>query len=108
MQAFHFIERQTGAGRIIRVGEEDNPGLARHRLEDGVDVGGVIGFRHGNRPRAGAERDDRIDQKAMRGVDRLVAVAEIGVGEQVQEIVGTGAADDTVGIESERASDRLA
>ena len=42
----------------------------------------------------GAERRDRIDQEAVRGVDRLVAAAEIGVRQQVQQLVGAGAADD--------------
>src|SRR5262249_33315786 len=37
-----------------------------------------------------------------------VAVAEIGVGNEVQEVVGARAADDAAGIEAERAPDRLA
>ena len=44
----------------------------------------------------------------MRGVDRLVAVGEIGARQQIQQVVGAGAADDAVGIEPERAPDRLA
>ena len=33
---------------------------------------------------------------------------EIGVGDQIEQIVGAGAADDAVGIEAEGAADRLA
>ena len=44
----------------------------------------------------------------MRGVDRLVAVGEIGARQQIEQIVGAGAADDAGGIEPERAADRLA
>ena len=108
MQPLDLVERHRGAGRIVRVGEEDDLRLARHRGEDGVDIGGVIGFRHHHRPRAGAERRDRIDQEAVHGVDRLVAVDEIGLRQQMQEIVGAGAADDALGIEPERMPDRLA
>ena len=41
----------------------------------------------------------------MLGVDRLVAVDEIGLRQQMQEIVGAGAADDAVGVEAEGAAD---
>src|SRR6185437_13504312 len=58
--------------------------------------------------RAGRQRRDRIDEKAVRGVDRLVAVLEIGAGDQVEQIVGAGAADDARRIEAERLTDRLA
>src|SRR5664279_3321088 len=37
---------------------------------------------------AGAKRRDRIDQEAMGGVDRLVAVGEIGARDQIEQIVG--------------------
>ena len=44
----------------------------------------------------------------MRGVDRLVAVGEIGAREQIEQVVGAGAADDAVGVEPEGAADRFA
>src|SRR5262249_59812528 len=65
-------------------------------------LGSSKGF--GARP----ERRDRINQKTVDGMDRLVAIDEISVSEQVQEIVGPRTADDTVGVESERSPDRLA
>ena len=108
MQPLDLVERQAGAGRIVRIGEEDDFGLLRYRGEDRIDVGGEILLRRHHRLGAGAERHDRIDQKSVRGVDRLVAVDEIGMRQQVQQIVGTGAADDAVGIEPERPPDRLA
>ena len=91
-------------------------GLARNTIfvrsvtarEDRVDVGGEILLRRHDRLRARAERRDRIDQKAVRGVDRLVAVLQIGARQQVEQIVGAGAADDAGRIEAERAADRLA
>ena len=44
----------------------------------------------------------------MGGVDRLVAVGEIGARDQVEQVVGARAADDAVGVEPEGAADRLA
>ena len=35
-------------------------------------------------------------------------MAEIGVGQKVEDLIRAGAADDAVGIETERAADRLA
>ena len=78
------------------------------QLEDRIDVGGEILFRRDHRLGAGAERGDRIDQEAVRGVDRLVAIAEEGARDQVEQVVGAGAADDAVGVESEHAPNRLA
>ena len=77
-------------------------------LEDRIDVGGVVLLRRDHGRGAGAERRDRIDQEAVRGVDRLVAVGEIGARQQVEQIVGAGAADDAGRIEPEGAADRLA
>ena len=44
----------------------------------------------------------------MRGVDRLIAVDQIGVCKQMQQIVRARAANDAVGVEPEGAPDRLA
>ena len=44
----------------------------------------------------------------MLRVDRLVARPEEGIGEQVEDVVGTCAADDPVGIEPEGMAERLA
>ena len=78
------------------------------QLQDRIDIGGVVGL--GRDDVLGAIRHgrDRIDQKAMRGGDRLVALLEIGVGEQIEDLVRAGAADDAGGIEPVGAADRLA
>ena len=44
----------------------------------------------------------------MLGVDRLVAVDEIRLRQQMQEVVGAGAADDALGVEAEGAADGFA
>ena len=107
MQALDLVERQAGAGRIVRIGEKDDLGLFRHRGKNCIDVRSEILLRRHHRLRAGAERHDRINQESMRGVDRLVAVDQIGVRKQMQQIVRARTADDAVGIEPERAPDRL-
>src|SRR5262249_58851469 len=88
MQPLDFVERHVGAGRVVGVGEKNDLGARAHRGEHGVDVGSVVLFRRRDRRRAGAADGDRVDQKRVGGVNRLVAVVEIGVGDEVQEVVG--------------------
>src|SRR4029077_19830225 len=100
-----FVERQAGAGRIVWIGEEDEFGLLSYRAQNRVDIGRVILFRHDECFCARAERYDRVDQEAMSGVYRLVAVDEIGVCQKVEQIVGAPAGDDAVRVEPEDPSD---
>ena len=108
VQPLHFVEGNVGAGRIVGIGEEYDLGLLRHRRKDCVDARGIVGFGRDDRLRAGSQSCDRIDEEAMRSVDRLIAIGEIGACQQVQQIVGAGAADDAAWIEPECASDRFA
>ena len=108
VQPLDLVERQVGAGRIVRVGEEDHLGLRRHPLENLVDVGGEVLFRRDHGRGAGAERGNRIDQEAVRGVDRLVAVGEIGPRQQIEQIVGACATHDARRIEPKHTADRVA
>ncbi len=108
MQPLDLVERHVGAGRIVRIGEKDNLGARAQRRQNGVDVGGEALFRRHDRLGSRTERGDRIDQKSVRRVDRLVAVAQIGIGEEIEQIVGAGPAHDAIGIEPEGASDGFA
>ncbi len=108
MQSLDLVERHVGPGRVIGIGKEDDPGARGHPRQDGIDIGGVVGFRRGDWRRAGAQRRDRIDEETMNGVDRFIAVDEIGARQQVEEIVRPRAADDARRIEPESAPDRLA
>ena len=40
--------------------------------------------------------DDRVDQKAVLGIDHLVARTGIGATEQAEQLVGAGTADDAL------------
>ena len=92
-----LAERQIGTGRIVRIGEEDDPRPLAHPVEDAVDIGTA----------RGADRD-RIDQEAVFRVDRLIAGREIGTGEQRQQFVRTGTANDPRRQKTMRGADRLA
>ena len=107
-QPLHLVERQIGAGRVVRIGEPDELGPRRHELEDRIDIGGELGLGRDHVDGAVRHRRDRIDQKAVGGRNRLVALAEIDVRQQIEKFVGTRAADDAVGVEPEGAPDRLA
>ena len=81
-------------------------GVTRAGMASTLAVSSVSGAATGVAP---ARQDgDLVNEKAMRGVDRLVARAEIGAGQQVQQLVGAGAADDAGRIEAVELGDRLA
>ena len=107
-QSLDLVERHVGAGRVVRVGQPHQFGARRHPREDGVDVGGEVGFGRDDVLGAVRHGGDRVHQKTVRGGDRLVALAEIGVRQQIEDFVRAGAADDAVGIEPVGAADRLA
>jgi hypothetical protein len=108
LQPLDFVERHVGAGRIVGIGEIDEPGLCGHALEDRVDVGGVIRLRRHHGRAARAKGGDVIDQKSVGGMDRLVAGTDERMGEQIEKLIRAGPAHDPRGIEPERAPDRLA
>ena len=103
-----LVERQISPGRVVRVCEPDQSGARRDRFKDHIGVGGEVGLGCDDIDGAVGPGRDRIHQKAVGGADRLVAMAEIGVREQVEDFVGAGAADDAVGIKPEGAADRFA
>ena len=108
MQAPHLAEGDVGPGRIVRIGDVDEARPRRDPREDGIDVGRQVLLRRHHRRRAGRLDRDRIDEEAVLGVNRLVTRLEEGIGEQVEDVVRTGAADDPAGIQAEGIADRLA
>jgi len=107
-QPLDLVERQIGAGRVVRVGEPHQFCPRRDPLQDRIHVGRKISLGGHDILRAVGHGRDRIDQKAVRRADRLVALGKIGVRQQIKDLIGAGAADDAVGIEPEGAADRLA
>ncbi len=107
-QPLDLVEGQIRAGRIVRIGEPYELGARRNQLQDRVDVGGVVGLRCDDVDAPARPGRDRIHQEAVGGADRFVAMAEKGVRQQVEQLIGTGAADDAGGIEPENAADRFA
>jgi hypothetical protein len=107
-QPRHLAVRQIAAGRVVRIGDIDQLGARRDLGQQLVDIGREIGL--ARRHRQGADRmgGDRIDQEPMLAVEHLVAGAGIGAGEQAENLVGAGAADNALGIEAVARADRLA
>ena len=87
MQAADLAEGHIGAGRIIRIGNKYHARLGCHQRQHRVDIGGVVALRchHGLCP-IGAD-DDGIDEKSMRGINSLIAFAQIGIGEKLQQFI---------------------
>ena len=76
--------------------------------EDGVDVGAAVALGHLDRGGAGGERGDPVHAEAVLGVDHLAARAGVGLGEEGDDLVGAGAADDAGGVEAVHLADRPA
>ena len=62
-----------GAGRVVRVAHEDQPGAVGDRGEHRVEVVGVVGQRHLHRGGAGGADLQRVDLEAAPAVQHLVA-----------------------------------
>ncbi len=100
MQPPHLVERQVGAGRVVRVGEEHDLGTRGDALQDFADVGAQVRLRSDDGRRAVRQHDDLVEQEAVLGENRLVALAEIGVRQHGQQLVGAGPADDARRVEA--------
>src|SRR3984893_5765115 len=104
VQALYLIERRVGTGWIVRIGKKYDPGALAHEREDRIHISGIVGLRCRHRRCPRTERGYGIDQKAVGGVDGFVAVPEIGVSDQIQEIIRSGPAHNAVGIKPEGAT----
>ena len=113
MQACHLVPRQVCAGRIVGVGDEDNPGPGRDRRQHGVDIdlqaGVSILFRHHHRYRAVGQGGDAIDKKSVLAEHRLVAGTQVCIGQHGQQHVRAVArTDDAVRVQAVHLADGFA
>ncbi len=100
--------RQIGAGRVVRIGEEDDLRLRRHFREDGVDIGGKFNLVGDDRRAARRQNGDAIERKAMFGIDAFIAQAQEGIGQQKDQFVRARAADDLRRVEPMQRAERRA
>ena len=113
MEPRHLVGRQIGAGRVVRVGDEDDAGALGDARQKPVDIGSEVPLGDSNRGRADRLGADRVHQKAVPAVEHLAArrlAIRPGIGAQQQpdQLVGTGAAHDPVRIEPVMAAERAA
>ena len=73
-----------------------------------LNIGSEVGFGRDDHLRRGTACDDRIDRKAILAHHRRIALAQKGLSEQVEEIVGAGAADDACRVNAVDLAERLA
>ena len=108
MQAQKLLARQIAAGRVVGIGDEDRARPAGDARQHGVDVGPEVALGCCDRGRTDRERAEPVHQEAVRAVEHLVAGPGIGAHQQLDQLVGAGAADHALGIEVEAGADRLA
>ena len=75
--------------------------------EDGVDVGVALGLAHLDRRGAGGERADAVHAEAVPAVDDLAPGPGVGLGQEGDDLVGAGAAEDARRVEAVHLGDRL-
>ena len=108
MQALHLAEREVAPRWIVRVGKKDDFRLCRQETENCIDVRQIIVFRrHHGRGAVGLD-GNRIDEKSILTVDRLVSGPKISMGNELQQLVRPGTADDVLCLEAEAAGDGAA
>ncbi len=94
-----------GPGRVVGVGDEDQRRALAGRREDRVDVGPPLGLAHLDRRRAGGERADPVHPEAVLGMDDLGAGAGVGLRQEGDDLVRSGAADDARRVEAVHLAD---
>lgn len=69
VEAPHFRVRDVGAGRIVRVGDEDGARARRHRCQQGIDIRRQQALGRGHRHGSCGERGNPVHHEAVRAVE---------------------------------------
>ncbi len=77
-QAGDLLVRQHGAGGIVRVGQEAQPGGRRDRAQQRIDIGGQVALPRLDHPRARGGAGDVVDGKTVLGHQDVAAGTAIG------------------------------
>ncbi|MNN41160.1 hypothetical protein D3C81_1552620 [compost metagenome] len=87
---------EPGAGRVVRVGDEDHTGLAVDGRQHGRQVMPPGLGRNDLGLGTDCLSDDRVDRKGMLAEYRIQARRQVRPGDQFQNVVGTVAQGDLV------------
>lgn len=98
---------QECAGRIGRIGNEDNSGSCRDGVQNGVNVDHPFAFRDGDGVGSDHLGKNRIHRKTMFRGDDLIPDTGIGLGDELQHLIRSHAADDAIGVKTVHLADRL-
>ena len=100
MQPGDLAPGEKTAGRIVRVGDEDQPRALIDQRQQRIDIGAVIliGRDHWQGP--AAADDDIVEREAIADIDRLVARPGKGAGGDGEQFARAGAAQDPRGVDA--------
>ena len=87
MKASHLIMGQIRAGWVVGVGQEDDARAFGHRIEDRIDTGGQVGFRHNNGCRSSRLDLYVVDEEPVLRVNAFIARPEKALARQREQFV---------------------
>ena len=80
---------QPGAGRVVRIGDENDAGARRDRRPHGIEVVAVGARSNLDSGRPTRLNRQRINGKGVLGVNGVIARTEEGLRRQLEHVVGT-------------------
>ncbi len=98
-QSFNLGQTDHGAGRVVRIGDEDQLRLVGAGTKDRVHVGDAFVLWHFDRGCPGGQRTDLVKRKPVFGVNDLIPRPGIGLAEECDDLVRSDSADDLVGVQ---------
>ncbi len=93
-ERFDHRTREPGSRRIVRIRDEHDARLRRHRGAHRVEVVAVILRRHFDAERAARLRGERIDDERVLRIDGVIAPAQEGVRRELEHVVAAVAEHD--------------
>ena len=98
-QSRDLVPAQHRAGRVCRVGDEDQTGFFGHRVQNAIDIDDTVAFGHIHRIGPCGQCGDPVHGEAVGAVDHFRTSAAIGIAQKGDDLVRPGAADDPVRVQ---------
>ena len=106
-QPRHLARADHRAGRIVRVRDEHQPRLVRHRRDQRIHIRRPFPLRHLHRGRPDRQRVDAVQQEPVFREQNLVPRSGIGLAQKGDDLVRTDPTDDLIRLDPVHLGNRL-